>query len=179
MTKTQKWLLISLLLLATLSAATVLGVRYWFSSHQGPKAALANTLIPIDFSEPDALIQSQSLVQLPRDLLKVPLLKATLTEEFAFYYEEQEARLSLAGTLRRLAYEHDLNIGDQLIQLRIMEDFPPLADIRLWLLQAGLLQRRAVPVIDPGLCRWREVRAELHAAVQAKRADQHDQGIAQ
>lgn len=128
MTRTQKWLLVGLLLLTTLSAATVLGVRYWFSSHQGPKAALANTLIPIDFSEPDALIQSQSLAQLPRDLLKVPLLKATLTEEFAFYYEEQEARLSLAGTLRRLAYEHDLNIGDQLIQQLLASP----AELALW-----------------------------------------------
>lgn len=128
LTKTQKWLLVSLLLLTTLSAASILGIRYWFSTQQTTKAPLANTLIPIDFSEPDAFIQSQSLAQLPRDLLSVPLLQATLTEEFAFYYEEQEARLSLAGTLRRLAYEHNLTIGDQLIQQLLASP----AELALW-----------------------------------------------
>ncbi len=128
LTKTQKWLLITLLLLATLSTASILGIRYWFSTQQTTKAPLANTLIPIDFSEPDAFIQSQSLAQLPRDLLKVPLLKATLTEEFAFYYEQQEARLSLAGTLRRLAYEHELTISDQFIQQLLASP----AELALW-----------------------------------------------
>ena len=89
---------------------------------------MPNTLVPIDFSTPDALIRSQALSSLPKDLLRVPLLKKTLTEEFAFYYEEQESRLSLAGTLRRLAYEHQLNIGDKLIQQVL--DSP--AELALW-----------------------------------------------
>ena len=97
--------------------AGVTVLRYKLQTSVGnSRIQLANTLAPIDFSHPDALILSERLSALPRDLLKVPLLKATLTEEFAFYYEEQEGRLSLMGTLRRLAYEHHLSFGDSLVQ---------------------------------------------------------------
>jgi uncharacterized protein YfaA (DUF2138 family) len=68
-----------------------------------------------DLQMPDALIVTQSLAQLPKDILTVPLLKELLTEDFFFYYEQNEGGLSLRGTLRRMVYEHELNIGDQLI----------------------------------------------------------------
>jgi uncharacterized protein YfaA (DUF2138 family) len=128
LSRPRKWLLIGLLLCGSLACAGIFGIRYWSSSQTHGRAAVPNTLVPIDFSTPDALIRSQALSSLPRDLLRVPLLKKTLTEEFAFYYEEQESRLSLAGTLRRLAYEHQLNIGDKLIQLVL--DSP--AELALW-----------------------------------------------
>jgi uncharacterized protein YfaA (DUF2138 family) len=71
--------------------------------------------LSLDLAQPDGLIQTQSLSRLPRDLLAVPLLKDVLTEDFVFYYEQNEDRLSLAGSLRRLAYEHDLQWNDRLL----------------------------------------------------------------
>lgn len=69
----------------------------------------------LDLTQPDVLVDSARLSTLPRDMLKVPLLKTTLTEDFVFYYEQNEARLSLSGTLRRLAYERKLDLGDELV----------------------------------------------------------------
>ena len=129
LSKSVKWLLVSLCGISLLSVAGVAVLRYKLHASAGSsRIQLANTLVPIDFTHPDALILSERLSALPRDLLKVPLLKATLTEEFAFYYEEQEGRLSLMGTLRRLAYEHHLTFSDALVQQVI--DSP--AELALW-----------------------------------------------
>lgn len=129
LSKSVKWLLVGLCGVSLLGVAGVTVLRYKLQTAAGSsRIQLANTLVPIDFSHPDALILSERLSALPRDLLKVPLLKATLTEEFAFYYEEQEGRLSLMGTLRRLAYEHHLSVGDSLVQQVL--DSP--AELALW-----------------------------------------------
>lgn len=129
LSKSMKWLCAGLLGISLLGVAGVVALRYQASTLAGNSApTLANTLVPIDFRHPDALILSEQLSRLPQDLLKIPLLKATLTEEFAFYYEEQEGRLSLMGTLRRLAYEHDLRLSDTLIQQVL--DSP--AELALW-----------------------------------------------
>jgi len=82
----------------------------------------------VDLARPDALIRTKSLSQLPRDLLKVPLAKDLLSEEFVFYYAEHPDRLGLQGTLRRIAYEHDLKLQDQI--LAWLFDQP--AEIALW-----------------------------------------------
>lgn len=78
-----------------LSVAGVAVLRYKLHASAGSsRIQLANTLVPIDFTHPDALVLSEKLSALPRDSLKVPSLNtATLTEEFAFYYEEQEGRI--------------------------------------------------------------------------------------
>src|SRR5664279_5446982 len=64
--------------------------------------------LKLDLSRPDALIRTQSLSSLPRDLLTIPLARDVLREDFLFYYEQTEDRLGLKGTLRRIAYEHEL-----------------------------------------------------------------------
>lgn len=57
--------------------------------------------------EPDALIVTKSLSSLPRDIIKVPILKDVLTEDFVFYYRDGGADwLSFRGVLARLAFEH-------------------------------------------------------------------------
>jgi uncharacterized protein YfaA (DUF2138 family) len=70
----------------------------------------------LGLSRPDALLETRSLSQLPKDLLTVPFLKATLTEDFVFYYETHADRLGLIGSLRRIIYEHDLKLQDSLIE---------------------------------------------------------------
>lgn len=49
-------------------------------------------------------------------MLRVPLLRDVLTEDFVKYYEDNEGRLSASGALRRIAFEHDLDWGDALLK---------------------------------------------------------------
>jgi len=72
--------------------------------------------VELDFGRPDALVDSESLSSLPRDMLRVPLLRDVLTEDFVNYYEDNEGRLSVAGALRRIAFEHDLDWSDSLLK---------------------------------------------------------------
>jgi len=84
--------------------------------------------LALDLAKPDGIVVTRSLSRLPRDLLRVPLLKDTLSEDFVFYYEHNEERLSLAGSLRRIAYEHDLDWSDRLLQ----EVLDQPAEIAFW-----------------------------------------------
>ncbi|WP_121335957.1 DUF2138 family protein, partial [Pseudomonas aeruginosa] len=81
-----------------------------------------------DLRKPDALIESVSLSRLPKEILEVPLLRDTLTEDFVFYYENNGDRLGLTGTLRRIIYEHDLTLKDSLVEELL--DQP--AQVALW-----------------------------------------------
>jgi uncharacterized protein YfaA (DUF2138 family) len=58
----------------------------------------------------------------------VPLLHDVLSEDFVSYYEFNEGRLSLSGTLRRIAFEHKLELGDEAIRLALDEP----AEVALW-----------------------------------------------
>lgn len=71
--------------------------------------------LEFDLQRPDALIVTESLARLPKDVVTLPLFKDLLTEDFFYYYEQNEGGLSLRGTLRRIAYEHELGIGDEVI----------------------------------------------------------------
>jgi len=82
----------------------------------------------LGMSRPDGLLETHSLSQLPKDLLAVPFLKETLTEDFVFYYQTQADRLGLIGSLRRIIYEHDLKLQDSLIE----QLFDQPADVALW-----------------------------------------------
>ncbi len=105
--------------------------------HLGPVNSLH-----LDLSNPDALIVTRSLSALPRDLLSVPLARDVLREDFLFYYEQNEDRLGLKGSLRRIAYEHELNWGDQLI--RMVLDEP--AEVALWRDADGALKHFVIAV---------------------------------
>ncbi|MNI02122.1 hypothetical protein D3C73_549860 [compost metagenome] len=59
-----------------------------------------------------------------------------------------------------------IGFGHQMVQHRVVEHAPPLAAVRLRALLAGDLQGRAVPVVDPGLGRRLEIRAQLYTAPQ-------------
>jgi uncharacterized protein YfaA (DUF2138 family) len=85
---------------------------------------------------PDALIRSHSLSKFPPDLLRIPLAHDVLAEEFVTYYEQNESRLALSGTLKRIAYEHKLDFPERLLESVFNEP----AEVALWRDEAGRLK---------------------------------------
>ncbi|NML34980.1 DUF2138 domain-containing protein [Paraburkholderia antibiotica] len=94
----------------------------------GHRKAVENGAIVLDIHHPDAVIDSEALSRLPRDIVRVPLLRDVLTQDFVDYYETDTTRLSAEGALRRLAFEHELDWRDELV--RRVFDEP--AHVLLW-----------------------------------------------
>ncbi|MFB9242948.1 DUF2138 family protein [Massilia antarctica] len=130
-----------------LCAAAVAGYAMfgWKRLHHGQALSL-------DLSQPDALIVTRSLSSLPRDLLTIALARDVLREDFVFYYEQNGDKLGLQGTLRRIAYEHELGWGDQMI--RMVLDEP--ADVALWREEDGSLKYFAIAVSRNSMTRLLE-----------------------
>jgi uncharacterized protein YfaA (DUF2138 family) len=84
--------------------------------------------LDVDLEHPQAYVSTPALSKLPRDLIKAPVLRDVLTEDFAFYYEEHESRLGLQGALKRIAFEHDTTLADKLIELALDEP----AEMAFW-----------------------------------------------
>ena len=143
----SKSLLLGGALVLALSTAAVIVQAVWrpFTPHVQVNARVAD----IELGQPDALIRSEKLSALPRDLLRVPLLRDVLSEDFVGYYEINEARLSLSGTLRRIAYEHKLEFGDEVIR-RVLDE---PAVVALWRGDRGKLQYWALVSQRNGLSR--------------------------
>ena len=140
--------------LAKIAAAVVVvagGVVAYRAFGWGAMNGPVNSL-KIDLSKPDALVVTKSLSSLPRDLLTVPLARDVLREDFLFYYEQTEDRLGLKGSLRRIAYEHELGWGDQLI--RMVLDEP--AEVAMWRDADGSLKHYAISVSRGKLARLLE-----------------------
>jgi uncharacterized protein YfaA (DUF2138 family) len=116
----------ALLVGLVLVAGVVAGLGWFMHKPKAPPAELASD--KLGMSRPDGLLETHSLSQLPKDLLAVPFLKETLTEDFVFYYEAHADRLGLIGSLRRIIYEHDLKLQDSLIE----QLFDQPADVALW-----------------------------------------------
>ncbi|WP_448647462.1 DUF2138 domain-containing protein [Pseudomonas mohnii] len=116
----------ALLLGLGLVAVVAGGVGWFLHKPKAPAPVLASD--KLGMSRPDGLLETRSLSQLPKDLLAVPFLKETLTEDFVFYYETHADRLGLIGSLRRIIYEHDLKLQDSLIE----QLFDQPADVALW-----------------------------------------------
>jgi uncharacterized protein YfaA (DUF2138 family) len=149
MSRRRKLVLAAVVLL--LLAGGVLAVR------RSGAVVLAAAAIALDLARPDALVETASLADLPRDLLAVPTFRDVLTEDFVTYYETTEGRLSLAGTLRRLAYEHDLDLGDRVI--RMVLDQP--AEVALYKGADGRLGHSLLVVNRTGLTRILEMAAKV------------------
>jgi uncharacterized protein YfaA (DUF2138 family) len=98
------------------------------------------TRLMANLDQPDALIRTQSLSRLPRDLLKVPIAKDVLTEDLVFYYEQNEDRLGLKGAIKRIAYEHKLDWTDRIIATA----FDEAAEVALWRDGKGALRHFAM-----------------------------------
>lgn len=119
--KPRRWPALVMGLCLVAAVASGLGCK-----PKAPVAELAGDKLGL--SRPDGLLETHSLTQLPKDLLAVPFLKETLTEDFVFYYETHADRLGLIGSLRRIIYEHDLKLQDSLIE----QLFDQPADVALW-----------------------------------------------
>lgn len=136
---TRKQIAVGAVALVVAGAAVVQMV--WRPLHLfGRTRALDARQVQLDLTYPDALIDSQSLSQLPRDVLRVPLLRDVLTEDFVAYYEGNEDRLSVAGALRRLAYEQKLDLAETVLKhvfdepARVMLWRGPDDKLRYWVL---------------------------------------------
>lgn len=102
----------------------------------------AGTRLKIDPGRPDAVIRTASLARLPRDVLKAPMARDVLTEDLAFYYEQHEDRLGIQGALKRMAYEHDPELGDRLLASALDEP----AELAFWRDGRGALRHYAVVI---------------------------------
>jgi len=84
--------------------------------------------LAVNLAQPDVLVRSTRLSDLPKDLAQAPLLKGILTDDVVHYYQDHPTRLSLLGTLKRLAYDHQLTWSDRLVATVI--DAP--AELSFW-----------------------------------------------
>ncbi|MDE1182236.1 DUF2138 domain-containing protein [Paraburkholderia sp.] len=142
----RKRVIVLTVLLLALAAALTQAIFHPFGRKQAPQA---EGEIQLDIHHPDAVIDSEALSRLPRDLLKVPLLHDVLTQDFVDYYESNPTRLSAEGALRRLAFEHQLDFRDEL--LRRVFDEP--AHVLLWRSPDGRLGYWVMSIRRNGLAK--------------------------
>ncbi|MEK1906912.1 MAG: DUF2138 domain-containing protein [Pseudomonas sp.] len=148
-------LLIALAVAVPVAAAGLFG-WLWQGPQLGRELGEQN-LLGLDLARPDVLIESASLSRLPKDLLAVPLLRDTLTEDLVFYYEANADRLGLTGSLRRIIYEHDLQLRDNLLDELL--DQP--AEVALWRDAGGRLKHFLVVIERGGLAKALEPLAKV------------------
>lgn len=128
-------------IIGILAAATaVAGVAAYQRGAHWKEYKYVGTRLMTNLDQPDALIRTQSLTRLPRDLLKVPIAKDVLTEDLVFYYEQHEDRLGLKGAVKRIAYEHKLDWTDRIIA----SVFDEPAEVALWRDGKGALRHFAM-----------------------------------
>jgi uncharacterized protein YfaA (DUF2138 family) len=139
----RSWILVVAVL--ALLAAGLAAYRHlgWQKSSGGASR------LHVNLAAPDALIASARLSQLPRDLLRVPVLRDVLTEDIAFYYEQHEDRLGLKGSLKRIAWEHKLGWSDKLLAMALDEP----AELAFWRDGNGALRHYALVMRRGALAR--------------------------
>lgn len=125
--------------LVTVVVAGAVGYRK--SAHWKEYAPTQSSLM-VNLDHADAVIRTESISKLPRDLLTVPIARDVLTEDLAFYYEQHEDKLGVAGAIKRIAYEHDLTWTDRLLSSVLDEP----AEVGLWRDGKGALRHFAIVV---------------------------------
>ncbi len=83
----------------------------------GPEKNVVATLVvhnnlQINLNEPDLFLSSDSLSQLPKNILTIPFPTNVLSEDFVFYYQNHANRLGIEGSISSIVYEHDLTLKD-------------------------------------------------------------------
>lgn len=153
----RKWRYFLLALLGLVVAMTIgMGVYRWYSREK-IEPALA---VEVNLLNPNAFLATQSLSRLPKDLLTAPILRHLVTEDLFFYYRENEGRLSLEGALRRIGFEHDLDLSDRF--LATILDRP--VQIAFWKSRDGRLGRWLIVVRREGLVPILEALAKVALA---------------
>lgn len=107
--RSAKWLVLGI----AISALVFAGYRLF---HDRSAVGFNASYVRLNIDQPDVVILSQNLSQLPKDILTIPVLKDLLTEDLVFYYQHSPARLSVQGTIKRIAYDHNLTIEDKVIE---------------------------------------------------------------
>jgi len=153
----RKWRYSLLALLGLVVAMTIgMGVYRWYSREK-IEPALA---VEVNLLNPDAFLGTQSLSRLPKDLLTAPILRHLVTEDLFFYYRENEGQLSLEGALRRIGFEHELDLSDRF--LAAILDRP--VQIAFWKSRDGRLGRWLIVVRREGLVPVLEALAKVALA---------------
>lgn len=78
--------------------------------------------------KPDIVILTKNLSDLPRDIVNHSFLSKIITKETMFFYEDDPQYLGLLGTVRRLSYEHNVELKDNVFKYLL--SIP--AEIALW-----------------------------------------------
>lgn len=144
--------------LVGLGAIVLLSAGVWALQYagSGPEKTLSPLVVhnnlQIDLNEPDLFLDSDSLSQLPKDLLTIPFLHDVLSEDFVFYYQNHADRLGIEGSIRRIVYEHDLTLKDKLFSSLL--DQP--AQAALWHDKQGHLSHYMVLIQRSGLSKLLE-----------------------
>lgn len=139
-------------------AIVLLSAGVWALQYagSGPEKTLSPLVVhnnlQIDLNEPDLFLDSDSLSQLPKDLLTIPFLHDVLSEDFVFYYQNHADRLGIEGSIRRIVYEHDLTLKDKLFSSLL--DQP--AQAALWHDKQGHLSHYMVLIQRSGLSKLLE-----------------------
>ncbi|WP_149451765.1 DUF2138 domain-containing protein [Escherichia albertii] len=139
-------------------AIALLSAGVWALQYagSGPEKTLSPLVVhnnlQIDLNEPDLFLDSDSLSQLPKDLLTIPFLRDVLSEDFVFYYQNHADRLGIEGSIRRIVYEHDLTLKDKLFSSLL--DQP--AQAALWHDKQGHLSHYIVLIQRSGLSKLLE-----------------------
>lgn len=162
----KKLALLLVLLCLAGAASAIFYKRYFSAPDTGPETSQQASGEIIDFARPAMLIRSSSLAKLPRDLLRLPVARDLLTEDFVDYYEHHDGKLALGGTLRRIAYENKLQLPDRLIEMAL--DSP--AEVALWSDGRGRLRHFAVAMQQNALARAITMILPLHSKVTASKA---------
>lgn len=141
-------------------AAGVCGVVFAAVGNEVPVRPLTGLdAISADLSRPDALIETENLSALPADVIRAPLLKDLLTEDFAFYYQDLDTRLDVLGAIKRLAFEHDLTLGDRLLDAVFDEP----AQVAFWRGDGGRLRHWMLSGTRNGIARSLEALGRVAA----------------
>ncbi|NHQ87508.1 DUF2138 family protein [Iodobacter sp. HSC-16F04] len=93
-----------------------------------PKLDTPIIALAAGLAAPDIVLATPDLAQLPAALMQVPLFKKVLTEDAVDYYEHHPDKLGLEGSLRRIAFEHELNLQDRFMNALLSEP----AEMAMW-----------------------------------------------
>jgi uncharacterized protein YfaA (DUF2138 family) len=142
MNRRRKWVALALLTVVVGASATLL---------EAPSTSplVGADQIDLDLDKPDAWIDTASLTDLPAAVIKAPLLKDLLTEDFAFYYQDLDTRLDVAGAIKRLAFEHDLTLSDRVLDAVFDEP----AEVAFWRGRGGRLQHWTLAATRNGIAK--------------------------
>ncbi|CBL45957.1 Conserved hypothetical protein [gamma proteobacterium HdN1] len=145
--------------LALLFSLAVIAGLWGAKDHwRTPAIAYTDTAkVAVPWDAPDLLIESTSLSSLPRDLLEIPLLRDVLSEDFVFYYQNHPDRLGILGSLRRIAYEHELTLQDSFITTLFDEP----ATLAFWRDKKGKPTRAVLVLQRNQISRWLEWAAKV------------------